>query len=68
MPTEAQYVSDAMVDSQYESSDEAWEVEAAYPSIDESFREDWEAPGMEDYDKYEEHERLFVEAWHEHLG
>lgn len=30
------------------------EIEDAYPLIDESFRENWEAPGMEDYDRYEE--------------
>jgi len=30
------------------------DVERAYPLIDESFREGWEAPGMEDYDRYEE--------------
>ena len=29
-------------------------VETAYPLIDESFREGWEAPGMADYDRYEE--------------
>ncbi len=68
MPKEPQYVSDAMVDSPYESPDEAWKVEAAYPLIDQSFREDWEASGMEDYDKYEEHKRLFVDAWDERLG
>lgn len=42
------------VRSQFEGADTAKEVEAAYPLIDESFREDWEAPGMADYDKYEE--------------
>ena len=30
------------------------DVERAYPLIDESFREGWEAPGMQDYDRYEE--------------
>ena len=35
-------------------SEMRWEVERAYPLIDESFREGWEAPGMEDYDRYEE--------------
>jgi len=29
-------------------------IERAYPLIDESFRDDWEAPGMADYDRYEE--------------
>ena len=29
-------------------------LERAYPLIDESFREGWEADGMEDYDRYEE--------------
>jgi hypothetical protein len=37
-----------------EGPDAAGEVEAAYPLIDESFREDWDAPGMEDYDRYDE--------------
>lgn len=32
----------------------AMDIERAYPLIDESFRDDWEAPGMADYDKYEE--------------
>lgn len=32
----------------------AMDTERAYPLIDESFRDDWEAPGMADYDKYEE--------------
>lgn len=39
----------------------AWDadgdVEMAYPLIDESFREGWQAPGMEDYDRYEEFKR-----------
>lgn len=30
------------------------EVEDAYPMIDEAFRDDWSAPGMEDYDRYED--------------
>ncbi len=29
-------------------------IEAAYPFIDETFRERWEAPGMADYDRYDE--------------
>ena len=28
-------------------------IEEACPLIDESFRENWEAPGMEEYDTYE---------------
>ena len=43
--------------SQFEGPDAAGEVEETYPLIDESFREDWEAPGMEDYDRYEEFTR-----------
>ena len=27
----------------------------AYAVADEAFREDWEAPGMSDYDEYEKH-------------
>jgi len=30
------------------------DVDGAYPLLDESFREGWEAAGMEDYDRYEE--------------
>jgi hypothetical protein len=30
------------------------EIEEAYPLIDESFQEGWEAPGMADYDRYDE--------------
>jgi hypothetical protein len=26
----------------------------AYPAIDEAWREGWDAPGMSDYDRYEE--------------
>ena len=35
-------------------SEMSCEVERAYPLSDESFREGWEAPGMADYDRYEE--------------
>ena len=42
---------------QIEDPDAAGEVEETYPLIDESFREDWESPGMEDYDRYEEFRR-----------
>lgn len=30
------------------------DIERAYPLIDESFRDNWESPGMADYDRYEE--------------
>ena len=30
------------------------DIEAAYPLIDETFQEGWEAPGMADYDRYDE--------------
>lgn len=30
------------------------ELEATYPLLDETFRAGWEAPGMADYDRYEE--------------
>ncbi len=30
------------------------DIENAYPLSDESFHEGWNAPGMEDYDRYEE--------------
>ena len=30
------------------------DIEASYPLIDETFREGWEAPGMADYDRYDE--------------
>ena len=30
------------------------EIAEAYPLIDETFREGWEAPGMADYDRYDE--------------
>jgi hypothetical protein len=30
------------------------DIEDAYPLIDETFREGWEAPGMADYDRYDE--------------
>ncbi|ETW97262.1 MAG: hypothetical protein ETSY2_44935 [Candidatus Entotheonella gemina] len=33
------------------------DLEAAYPLIDETFREGWEAPGMADYDRYDELKR-----------
>jgi hypothetical protein len=30
------------------------EIVDAYPLVDETFREGWEAPGMADYDRYDE--------------
>ena len=33
------------------------EIADAYPLIDETFREGWEAPGMADYDRYDELKR-----------
>lgn len=38
----------------YEGVEAILDVERAYPLVDESFRAGWEAPGMEDYDRYEE--------------
>jgi hypothetical protein len=29
----------------------------AYPAIDEAWKDDWQSPGMEDYDHYEEHQK-----------
>ena len=34
---------------------DAWQWSDAYSAADEVFREDWEAPGMPDYDEYEMH-------------
>jgi antitoxin (DNA-binding transcriptional repressor) of toxin-antitoxin stability system len=33
------------------------DIEAAYPLIDETFQEGWDAPGMSDYDRYDELKR-----------
>jgi hypothetical protein len=33
------------------------DIEAAYPLIDETFQAGWEAPGMSDYDRYDEFKR-----------
>jgi len=30
------------------------DLEATYPLLDETFHEGWEAPGMADYDRYDE--------------
>ena len=38
----------------YERVQALLDMEAAYPLIDETFREGWEAPGMADYDRYDE--------------
>ena len=38
----------------YERVQAMLEIAEAYPLIDETFREGWEAPGMADYDRYEE--------------
>lgn len=36
----------------YERVQALLDMEDAYPLIDETFREGWEAPGMADYDRY----------------
>ena len=36
----------------YERVQALLDIEAAYPLIDETFREGWEVPGMADYDRY----------------
>ena len=38
----------------YERVQRILDIEAAYPLLDETFREGWEAPGMADYDRYDE--------------
>jgi hypothetical protein len=38
----------------YERVQALLDIEDAYPLIDETFREGWEAPGMADYDRYDE--------------
>jgi hypothetical protein len=38
----------------YERVKALLDVEATYPLLDETFREGWEAPGMADYDRYDE--------------
>ena len=38
----------------YERVQALLDMEAAYPLIDETSREGWEAPGMADYDRYDE--------------
>ena len=41
----------------YERVQALLEIAKAYPLIDETFREGWEAPGMADYDQYDELKR-----------
>ena len=41
--------------SEWSGADAVADTQAAYPLLDESFREGWEAPGMEEYDRYEEY-------------
>jgi hypothetical protein len=38
----------------YERVQALLDLEATYPLLDETFREGWEAPGMADYDRYDE--------------
>jgi hypothetical protein len=38
----------------YERAKAILEITEAYPLLDETFREGWEAPGMADYDRYDE--------------
>ena len=38
----------------YERVQALLDMEDAYPLIDETFREGWEAPGIADYDRYDE--------------
>jgi hypothetical protein len=38
----------------YERVKAVLDVQDAYPLLDETFREGWDAPGMADYDRYDE--------------
>ena len=38
----------------YERVKAVLDIEDAYPLLDETFREGWDAPGMADYDRYDE--------------
>jgi hypothetical protein len=38
----------------YERVKAVLDIEDAYPLLDETFREGWDAPGMVDYDRYDE--------------
>jgi hypothetical protein len=41
----------------YERVKAMLEITDAYPLVNETFREGWEAPGMADYDRYDELKR-----------
>ena len=57
MPTDTQYGSETMEQRSPVTLQQGIWIEETYPLIDESFREDWEAPRMEDYDRYEDFTR-----------
>jgi hypothetical protein len=38
----------------YERVKAVLDIEDAYPLLDETFRQGWDAPGMADYDRYDE--------------
>jgi hypothetical protein len=38
----------------YERVKAVLDIQDAYPLLDETFREGWDAPGMSDYDRYDE--------------
>jgi hypothetical protein len=38
----------------YERVKAVLDIEDVYPLLDETFREGWDAPGMADYDRYDE--------------
>jgi hypothetical protein len=38
----------------YERVEAGLDIQDAYPLLDETFREGWDAPGMADYDRYDE--------------
>jgi hypothetical protein len=38
----------------YERVKAVLDIEDAYPLLDETFKEGWTAPGMADYDRYDE--------------
>jgi len=44
----------------YERVQALLDIEDAYPLIDETFREGWEALGMADYDRYDELKRQCI--------
>ena len=41
---------------------EASDPKLAYAAIDEAWKDDWESPGMQDYDNYEEHRKRGLAA------